>query len=56
MADGFAISGVDLVSLQRLLGHADLSVLRRYLAQTQEDLQKAHEGAGPVDHLRRGLK
>lgn len=49
-------SGMNVFSLQRLMGHSDLSALRRYLAQTQEDLQKAHEGAGPVDHLRRGLK
>jgi len=43
--------GMDVYSLQRLMGHADLSVLRRYLAQTQEDLQRAHERCGPVDNL-----
>jgi integrase/recombinase XerD len=43
--------GMDVYSLQRLMGHADLSVLRRYLAQTEADLQAAHERAGPVDHL-----
>jgi len=42
-------NGVDLVSLQRLLGHADLSVIRRYLAQTEADLQEAHRRAGVVD-------
>ena len=26
-------------------------VLRRYLAQTQEDLRRAHERGGPVDRL-----
>ncbi len=44
-------AGVDLVSLQRLLGHADLSVIRRYLAQTQDDLQAAHAKGSPVDRL-----
>jgi len=44
-------NGVDLVSLQRMLGHADLSVIRRYLAQTTEDLQEAHRKGGPVDRL-----
>ena len=44
-------AGVDLVSLQRLLGHADLSVIRRYLAQTQDDLQMAHKKGSPVDNL-----
>ena len=52
---GFAIAslraGMDLVSLQRLLGHSDLSVIRRYLAQTEGDLQAAHERASPVDSL-----
>ena len=43
--------GVDLISLQRLMGHADLSVLRRYLAQVEADLQAAHTRGGPVDRL-----
>jgi site-specific recombinase XerD len=51
----FALSslrnGVDVYALQRLMGHSDLSVLRRYLAQTEGDLQRAHEKGGPVDHL-----
>ncbi|MGQ9459413.1 MAG: tyrosine-type recombinase/integrase, partial [Anaerolineae bacterium] len=42
-------NGCDVYSLQRLMGHADLSVLRRYLAQTEEDLQRAHQQYGPVD-------
>jgi site-specific recombinase XerD len=29
---------VDISSLQKLMGHADLQVLRRYLAQTTEDI------------------
>ena len=44
-------NGVDLISLQRLLGHSDLSVIRRYLAQTEADLQQAHQKGGPVDRL-----
>jgi integrase/recombinase XerD len=44
-------NGVDLISLQRLMGHADLSILRRYLAQTDADLQAAHQRGGPVDNL-----
>ena len=44
-------AGVDIYSLQRLMGHADLSVLRRYLAQTEEDLRLAHEKGGPVDRM-----
>ncbi|NLF02023.1 MAG: site-specific integrase, partial [Anaerolineales bacterium] len=44
-------NGIDVYSLQRLMGHADLSVLRRYLAQTEADLQQAHAQGGPVDRL-----
>ena len=42
---------MDVYSLQRLMGHADLSMLRRYLAQTCEDVRKAHQRSGPVDRL-----
>ena len=44
-------SGMDLISLQRLMGHADLTVLRRYLNQTVDDLAMAHQRCGPVDCL-----
>jgi integrase/recombinase XerD len=44
-------NGVDIYSLQRLMGHADLSVLRRYLAQTEDDLRQAHERTGPADNM-----
>jgi len=44
-------NGADIYSLQRLMGHSDLTVLRRYLKQTEADLQEAHRRAGPVDNL-----
>lgn len=40
-----------MISLQRLLGHADLTVIQRYLAQTEGDLQAAHAKASPVDRM-----
>lgn len=42
-------NGVNIFALQRLMGHSDLSVLRRYLAQTEGDLQSAHLLGSPVD-------
>jgi site-specific recombinase XerD len=42
---------MDVYSLQRLMGHADLSILRRYLAQTNDDLASAHHRASPVERL-----
>jgi site-specific recombinase XerD len=44
-------NSVDVYSLQRLMGHTSLAVLRRYLAQTEDDLREAHEKGGPVDRL-----
>jgi integrase/recombinase XerD len=44
--------GMDIYSLQRLMGHETLDVLRRYLAQTEHDLQAAHQKSGPIDHLK----
>ena len=43
-------NGADVYSLQKLMGHSDLSVLRRYLKQTEDDLGATHEKHGPVDH------
>ena len=50
-AIGCLRGGVDLESLRRLLGHADFAVIRRYLAQTEDDLRAAHAKGGPVDRL-----
>ena len=43
-------NGVDVFALQKLLGHSDLQVLRRYLAQTDQDIQTAHMRGSPVDN------
>ncbi len=40
----------EIYSLQKLMGHADLQVLRRYLAQTDGDIQAAHRRGSPVDN------
>lgn len=45
-------SGCDIFSLQRLMGHSDLTVLRRYLAQTQDDLEQVHRQHSPADNLK----
>ncbi|MDK2981723.1 MAG: integrase/recombinase XerD [Chloroflexota bacterium] len=42
-------NGIDVFSLQLLMGHADLQMLRRYLKQPGSDLQEAHNQASPVD-------
>jgi integrase/recombinase XerD len=46
-------SGMDLVRLAQMLGHADLQTVRKYLAIVQDDLADAHRAHGPVDTLLR---
>jgi integrase/recombinase XerD len=47
-------NGMDIYSLQNLMGHADLQILRRYLKQTEQDLQAAHSKGSPVEHMKGG--
>jgi site-specific recombinase XerD len=49
-------AGVDLVSLQRLMGHSNLAVIQRYLAQNTDDLQAAHAKSSPVDRMMLGKR
>lgn len=42
-------NGVDIFALQRLMGHSDLQIMRRYLAQDDKDSQVAHMRGSPVD-------
>jgi integrase/recombinase XerC/integrase/recombinase XerD len=44
-------AGMDIVSLSRIMGHEDVTLVRRYAAQLSEDLQAAHAQHGPVDNL-----
>ena len=44
-------AGMNIYSLQELMGHADLQVLKRYLKQTDQDIRDAHHRASPVDNI-----
>lgn len=44
-------AGTDLITLARLMGHADLTILQRYLKQMPDDLRAAHAKGSPVDNL-----
>ena len=52
---GFALaalrSGIDLLTVARLLGHSSLAVVSRYIKQIEADLAEAHARAGIVDGL-----
>jgi integrase/recombinase XerD len=51
----FALSmlrnGTDIFTLAKLMGHEGISVLQRYLKQTNVDTEEAHRRAGPVDNI-----
>ena len=40
-------AGADLLTLQRLLGYTDLSIIKRCVKQTTEDLRAAHAASSP---------
>ena len=42
-------NGMNVYALQRIMGHSDLTVLRRYLALVDDDLLEAHQQFGAVD-------
>lgn len=50
-AVSFLRGGGNLFELQQLMGHADLTVLRRYVALAEDDLARAHREASPADRL-----
>jgi len=43
-------NGTDIFTLAKLMGHEGISVLQRYLKQTNLDTEEAHFRAGPVDN------
>lgn len=44
-------NGMNIYVLARLMGHADITVLRQYLPLIEDDLQEAHARFGAVDNL-----
>lgn len=51
-AINFLRGGGDLFELQKIMGHTDLTVLRKYVALAQSDLAEAHRQASPADRLK----
>lgn len=43
--------GMSAIHLRDLLGHSDFEMVARYARLLEDDLQAAHEAAGPVDRL-----
>jgi site-specific recombinase XerD len=51
MAVTFLRNGGDVFSLQRILGHSQLEVLRGYVNLAQSDISRVHQKNSPVDNL-----
>lgn len=47
----FLRNGGHALALQRTMGHADLSMTKRYVALTQEDIRVQHATASPINNL-----
>jgi len=47
----FLRNGGDLFSLQRILGHLDLTTTKRYIHLSQDDIREIHSKASPVQKL-----
>lgn len=44
----YVINGGDLFTLQKILGHHDISMVRKYVQMEQQDLQEKHEQSSPL--------
>lgn len=51
MAVTFLRNGGDVFSLQRILGHSQLEVLRGYINLAQSDISRVHQKNSPADNL-----
>jgi integrase/recombinase XerD len=49
-------AGMDIVSLQSLLGHADIGTTRQYIQWLDNDILKAHQLYSPVENLKNRTK
>ncbi|MGY4690312.1 tyrosine-type recombinase/integrase [Salibacterium sp. K-3] len=47
-----SLNGMDVFTLQRILGHADISTTRKYVQMTDDDAMSQHDKYSPIDYLK----
>ena len=50
-ATQYLLNGGDMVSLQEILGHSSLEMVRRYVNYLHEDIQRQHKKFSPLDRF-----
>lgn len=50
-AKNWIVNGGDVFSLQKMLGHTTMEMVRRYVNLANEDVGKAHRSFSPADHI-----
>jgi site-specific recombinase XerD len=55
-ARGYLVNGGDVFSLQQILGHTTLDMVRRYVSLSEADLVARHRTASPADRLLGGKR
>lgn len=52
MAKGHVLNGGDVFSLQRILGHANISTTQKYVDLDLREVRRQHDAFGPLDRLK----
>lgn len=52
----YLLNGGDLFTLQRIVGHADISTTRKYIQMSDENVRAQHAQFSPIMRLRAGKR
>ena len=50
-AKNYLLNGGDVFSLQRIMGHSDISTTRKYLNLDENEVKQQHDKFNPLDNL-----